>query len=77
MDLTWFIAAALTGYAIFFMHARLGWDMVTIWFLWVVLLDSPHLFGTFSRTYLDKREFRRRSTLLISSLLPGSWQARP
>ena len=35
MDLTWFIGAALSGYALFFMHAGLGWDMVRIWFLWV------------------------------------------
>jgi hypothetical protein len=37
--------------------------MVGIWFLWVVFLDSPHLFGTFSRTYLDKREFQQRRKL--------------
>ena len=69
MDLTWFIGAALSGYALFFMHAGLGWDMVRIWFLWVVFLDSPHLFGTFSRTYLDKREFQQRRTLLTWSRL--------
>ena len=61
--------AALSGYALFFMHAGLGWDMVRIWFLWVVLLDSPHLFGTFSRTYLDRREFQQRKKLLTWSLL--------
>jgi hypothetical protein len=43
--------------------------MVRIWFLWVVFLDSPHFFGTFSRTYLDKREFQQRRTLLTWSLL--------
>jgi hypothetical protein len=43
--------------------------MVGIWFLWVVFLDSPHLFGTFSRTYLDKQEFRQRRKLLTLSLL--------
>ena len=35
----------------------------------VVFLDSPHLFGTFSRTYLDRQEFRERRTLLTGSLL--------
>jgi hypothetical protein len=69
MDLTWFIGAALGGYTLFFMHAGLGWDMVGIWFLWVVFLDTPHFFGTFSRTYLDKREFQRRRKLLTWSLL--------
>jgi hypothetical protein len=69
IDLTWFIGAALGGYALFFMHAGLGWDMVGIWFLWVVFLDTPHFFGTFSRTYLDKREFQQRRKLLTWSLL--------
>ena len=69
MDLAWFIGGALAGYALFFVHAGLGWDMVGIWFLWVVLLDSPHFFGTFSRTYLDKQEFKQRRRLLLWSLL--------
>lgn len=69
MDLTWFIGGALAGYALFFVHAGLGWDMVGIWFLWVVLLDSPHFFGTISRTYLDKQEFKQRKRLLTWSLL--------
>jgi hypothetical protein len=64
MDRTWFIGGALGGYALFFMHAGLGWDMVGIWFLWMVFLDTPHFFGTFSRTYLDKREFQQRRKLL-------------
>lgn len=69
MDLTWFIGGALAGYSLFFLHAGLGWDMVGIWFLWVVLLDSPHFFGTISRTYLDKQELRQRKRLLTWSLL--------
>ncbi len=35
----------------------------------MVFLDSPHFFGTISRTYLDKQEFRRRKKLLTWSLL--------
>ncbi len=69
MDLSWFIGGALAGYTLFFMHAGLGWDMVGIWFLWVVLLDSPHFFGTISRTYFDRQEFRQRRRLLTWSLL--------
>ncbi|AEN73824.1 hypothetical protein Rhom172_1911 [Rhodothermus marinus SG0.5JP17-172] len=68
-DLLWFIGGALAGYALFFMHAGLGWDMITIWFLWVVFLDSPHFFGTISRTYLDKQELQQRKKLLTWSLL--------
>ena len=68
-DLIWFIGGALGGYLLMFMYAGLGWDMVTIWFFWVAFIDSPHFFGTYSRTYLDKQEFKQRKKLLFWSLL--------
>tara|TARA_R110002096_G_scaffold170131_2_gene342191 strand:+ start:20190 stop:21359 length:1170 start_codon:yes stop_codon:yes gene_type:complete len=68
-DLIWFIGGALGGYILMFMYAGLGWDMVTIWFFWVAFIDSPHFFGTYSRTYLDKQEFKQRKKLLLGSLL--------
>lgn len=68
MDLAWFIGGALAAYALFFVHAGLGWDMVGIWFLWVVLLDGPHFFGTLSRTFFDRQELRQRRRLLVGSL---------
>lgn len=67
-DLLWFIGGALAGYGMFFLHAGLRVDMITVWFLWVVLLDSPHFFGTYVRTYFDKEEFQKRKKLLIGSL---------
>lgn len=68
-DLIWFIGGALGGYILMFMYEGLGWDMVTIWFFWVAFIDTPHFFGTYSRTYLDKQEFRQRKKLLLWSLL--------
>lgn len=68
-DLIWFIGGALGGYLLMFMYAGLGWDMVTIWFFWVAFIDTPHFFGTYSRTYLDKQEFKQRKKLLLWSLL--------
>lgn len=68
-DLTWFIGGALGGYLLMFMYSGLGWDMVTIWFFWVALIDTPHFFGTYSRTYLDKKEFNQRKPLLLGSLV--------
>jgi hypothetical protein len=67
-DLVWFIGGALAGYAMFFLHAGLALDMVTVWFLWVVFLDSPHFFGTYVRTYFDKEEFNARKKLLLGSI---------
>ncbi|MGH7997649.1 MAG: hypothetical protein ACREFX_14990 [Opitutaceae bacterium] len=69
VDLTAFIGGALAGYAVFIMHAGLHWDMRVIYLLFIMLLDTPHFFGTYLRTYLDKQEFRARRGLLLGSLL--------
>jgi hypothetical protein len=69
VDLAAFIGGAFAGYAIFFMHAGLGWDMLLIYLLFITFLDTPHFFGTYLRTYLDRQEFRVRRRLLLGSLL--------
>ena len=68
-DLCCFIGGALAGYAMFFLHAGLGLNMITVWFIWYMVLDAPHFFGTYSRTYLDREEMRTRRRLLLGSLL--------
>jgi hypothetical protein len=78
VDLPWFIGGALAGYAMFFVHVfiengrldawGLHWDMPTVWLIWWMLLDIPHFFGTYARTYLDKEDFRKRRRLLLGSL---------
>jgi len=67
-DLPWFIGGALGGYALFAMYAFALWPMETIWLVWYVLLDIPHFFGTYVRTYLDPVERERRPLLLYGSL---------
>jgi hypothetical protein len=37
--------------------------------LWAILIDAPHVFGTFSRTYFDRTERKNRARLLWGSLL--------
>jgi len=69
VDLVAFIGGALAGYMVFFMHAGLGWDMLLIYVLFITFLDTPHFFGTYLRTYLDREEFRVRRRLLLGSLL--------
>ncbi len=69
VDLLAFIGGALAGYMVFFMHAGLGWDMLLIYVLFITFLDTPHFFGTYLRTYLDKEEFRARRGFLLASLL--------
>ncbi len=36
---------------------------------WAILIDAPHVFGTFSRTYFDRTERHNRARLLWGSLL--------
>jgi hypothetical protein len=67
-DLPWFIGGALCGYALFAMHAVLAWNMELVWLVWYVLLDIPHFFGTYVRTYFDPVERGRRPLLLYGSL---------
>ena len=69
VDLAAFIGGALAGYMVFFMHAGLGWDMLLIYVLFITFLDTPHFFGTYLRTYLDRQEFRVRRRFLLLSLL--------
>jgi hypothetical protein len=37
--------------------------------VWAILIDAPHVFGTFSRTYFDRTERKNRARLLWGSLL--------
>jgi len=67
-DLLLFIGGALTGYIMFFLHAGLHLNMLTVWFIWVVFIDTPHFYSTYLRTYFDKEEFQARKKLLIGSL---------
>jgi len=68
-DLFFFIfGGALASYLLFSLHAIFALDMVVVWFFWFMLLDSPHFFGTYLRTYLDRQELKRRRTLLVGSL---------
>ena len=39
------------------------------WWIWILLLDGPHVFATLARTYLDPEERRTRGRLLGGSLL--------
>lgn len=68
VDIPCFLCAASLGYGMFYLHAGLGMNMVTVWFIWYMFLDSPHFFGTYSRTYLDKEEMKGRRRLLLGSI---------
>jgi hypothetical protein len=68
-DLIWFIGSVLSSYLLLFLYVKGILPLVPMAALWAILIDAPHVFGTFSRTYFDKEERRNRARLLWGSLL--------
>src|SRR2546421_1417 len=55
-DLVWFIGSVLTSYALFALYVARIVPLVPMVVVWAVLVDAPHVFATFSRTYFDREE---------------------
>lgn len=68
-DLLWYVAACLTGYFFIYLNIGLGIPALTLVWIWIMAVDGPHVFGTISRTYLDREEWKARKRLLLGSLL--------
>jgi hypothetical protein len=68
-DLIWLIGSVLSSYALLVLYVSGILPLVPMAALWAILIDAPHVFGTFSRTYFDRTERRNRSRLLWGSLL--------
>lgn len=67
-DAAWLVGAFAAGLALFAAHAFLGFDLLLAWIPWIVLLNGPHLFAGWTRTYLAPEEWKRRAPLLAGSL---------
>src|SRR5215210_8687688 len=68
-DMVWFIGSVLSSYALFALYVGGVLPLVPMVAAWAILIDAPHVFGTFSRTYFDRTERRARRRLLLGSLL--------
>src|SRR5215203_7437328 len=68
-DLVWFIGSVVSSYALLFLYVWGVVPLVPMVALWAILIDAPHVFGTFSRTYFDRTERKNRAVLLWGSLL--------
>ena len=68
-DLVWFIGSVLSSYALLLLYIKGLLPLLPMVALWAILIDAPHVFGTFSRTYFDRTERRNRARLLWGSLL--------
>src|SRR5215213_2783216 len=67
-DMVWFIGSVVSSYALFALYVSGILPLVPMVAAWAILIDAPHVFGTFSRTYFDRAERRSRERLLWGSL---------
>ncbi len=68
-DLIWLIGSVVSSYLLLVLYVNGLIPLVPMVALWAILIDAPHVFGTFSRTYFDRTERQSRSRLLWGSLL--------
>ena len=68
-DLVWFIGSVASSYALLALYVSGIVPLLPMVAVWAILIDAPHVFGTFSRTYFDRTERHNRARLLWGSLL--------
>jgi hypothetical protein len=68
-DLVWLIGSVASSYVLLALYVGGVLPLVPMVAAWAILIDAPHVFGTFSRTYFDRTERQNRKRLLWGSLL--------
>src|SRR5438477_4080190 len=68
-DLIWFIGSVAASYALLVLYVTGVLPLIPMVAGWAILIDAPHVFGTFSRTYFDRSEWKTRRRLMLGSLL--------
>jgi len=68
-DLIWFIGSVASSYLLLILYVTGVLPLIPMVAGWAILIDAPHVFGTLSRTYFDKSEWRTRKRLMLGSLL--------
>src|SRR5205823_5469673 len=68
-DLIWFIGSAASSYLLLILYVTSVLPLIPMVAGWAILIDAPHVFGTLSRTYFDKSEWRTRKRLMLGSLV--------
>ncbi|HYW73728.1 MAG TPA: hypothetical protein VE961_22080 [Pyrinomonadaceae bacterium] len=67
-DLIWFIGSVASSYLLLVLYVTGALPLIPMVAGWAILIDAPHVFGTFSRTYFDKSEWQTRKRLMLGSL---------
>src|SRR4051812_40892329 len=67
-DLIWFIGSVASSYLLLVLYVSGILPLIPMVAGWAILIDAPHVFGTLSRTYFDKSEWRTRKHPMLGSL---------
>src|SRR6476659_6527722 len=68
-DLIWFVGSVASSYALLILYVTGVLPLLPMVVGWAILIDAPHVFGTLSRTYFDRSEWKTRKRLMLGSLL--------
>src|SRR6266481_4517550 len=68
-DLLWFVGSVASSYVLLVLYVTGVVPLIPMVAGWAILIDAPHVFGTFSRTYFDTSEWKTRKRLMLGSLL--------
>src|ERR1700687_465074 len=68
-DLIWFVGSVAASYLLLVLYVTGVLPLIPMVAGWAILIDAPHVFGTLSRTYFDRSEWKTRKRLLLASLL--------
>lgn len=78
-DLVYMIGSSAVSYIFMALIFIFKVKPSTVFWIYVLFFDGPHIFGTFSRTYADPEEWQKRRRLFLGSLLlflPGPLAVR-
>jgi hypothetical protein len=68
-DLGWFFGGAAASLAVIGLYFGVGVPILVVWWTWLLAFDGPHIAAAFTRTYLDREEWRVRRGVLVRGLL--------
>src|SRR5436853_6962857 len=68
-DLIWFVGSVASSYALLILYVTGILGLIPMVVGWAILIDAPHVFGTLSRTYFDRSQWKMRKRLMLGSLL--------
>ena len=67
-DISWLLGSVLVSYAMFWAFLSGTLSAMQLGLIWVFAFHGPHFWGTLSRTYFDREQYRQRRRLFRGAL---------